>query len=68
MNASERIINAIRAYTEANGYPPSIRDIQRITGLGSYGGLCSVLHRMAGEGKITYEPGKQRTIRISKAS
>ena len=58
----ERVYQAIITLTAEKGYPPSIREIQQITGILSTATVSYHLRRLESQGRITYQPGLPRTI------
>ena len=58
------ILEAIRSYTDAWGFAPSIRDICRSTGRSSTNAVYEILRRLERDGFITRAPGIGRTIQI----
>ena len=59
--------NAIGYYTEAEGYPPSIRDLQSILGLSSTSLVARHLEWAINFGIVEKTPGIARTIRLPRA-
>ena len=58
------IIQCILAFTAEHGYPPSFREIGTAVGLTSSSHVHYHLQKLRLAGRITYEPGKNRTIRV----
>lgn len=58
------ILDAIRTYTEAHGWPPSRRDIAEMIGVRSSSGVHEHLKRMERDGLVALAPHQQRGIRI----
>ncbi len=53
-------------YTQINGYPPSIRDIQEGLGYRSTSAVRFVLTELRRDGFINWVDGKARTITLTK--
>ena len=51
-------------YSEENGYPPSVRDIQSALGIKSTATVHSYLTKLEMKGYIVKEQGKSRTLRV----
>lgn len=70
----DRIVEAIRDLTAQYGYPPTKRELAGFLGYsvsGSGGGVSSVQYRIARLseiGRVTFVPGKGRTIRAVEAA
>ena len=60
--------NAIGYYTEAEGYPPSIRNLQSILGLSSPSLAALHLKWAINFGIVEQTPGMARTIRLPRAT
>ena len=58
------LYKAIKEYIEKNGYSPTIRELCDITQRNSPATIKVALDRMVRDGIISYEKGKNRTIRI----
>lgn len=61
-----KIMEAIEAYIQENGIPPSIREIKERAKLSSTSVVKSHLQRLAEAGYIEYQPEQARSIRILK--
>ena len=58
----ENILAAIRDYIEDHGFPPSVRDIQDMTGINSTSKVQRILNELADEGYIERTPETARSI------
>ena len=58
-----RILEAIRAYTAENGYPPSVREIGERVGLSSSSTIHAHLKTLERRGLISRDPTKPRALR-----
>lgn len=56
----------IKDFIKVNGYAPTIREINTITGIKSTSTTFSKLFQLRKKGFITYIDGKARTIKILK--
>lgn len=57
------ILEAIMA-GQQKGVMPSLRDLQKVTGL-SFNGVAMQIKSLAKNGLVTHEPGKHRTLRLT---
>lgn len=69
----DRIVEAIRDLTAQYGYPPTKRELAGFLGysVSGSGGVSSVQYRIARLseiGRVTFVPGKARTIRVVEAA
>ncbi|WP_190238755.1 transcriptional regulator [Pelotomaculum schinkii] len=62
----QQIYAAISEYTNQKGYPPSVRELGAMVGIASTCTMHHYLHRIKGQGLITFEPSKPRTLRLLK--
>jgi len=60
----EMVYRFIAEYLDANGYPPSVRDICQGVGIHSTSTIHGHLKRLHESGKIEYTAGKRRAITI----
>lgn len=60
--SSREIAERIELYTDARGYPPTVRDLARHLQL-SPGWTMTLLHEARLEGLVKWEPGTARTLR-----
>lgn len=60
-----RYLHAIVELTKAQGYPPSLRDIQERVGTKSYGGAYEAINRLVSQGFITKQPRVCRGIVVT---
>ena len=65
-NTEETVFNAIKAFIGENEYPPSIRELSKITGLKSTGWIHANLCELKRKGYISFVCGANRTIRVLK--
>lgn len=57
-------LEAIKKFQNKNGYPPTIRELCVVLGKTSPATVKTRIDKLKQLGKITYEPGKFRTIKI----
>ena len=62
---SSHILNTIEDLTERNGYPPSIREIQRSANIPSSSTVYYHLKKLEDQGLITRTPKISRGINIT---
>ncbi|MBE3573289.1 MAG: transcriptional repressor LexA [Moorella humiferrea] len=60
----EMVLNYIRHFIEVHGYPPTVRDICRATGLRSSSTVHGHLSRLEKKGYIRRDPTRSRAIEI----
>ncbi|WP_258360494.1 transcriptional repressor LexA [Moorella sulfitireducens (nom. illeg.)] len=60
----EMVLNYIRHYIETHGYPPTVRDICRATGLHSSSTVHGHLSRLEKKGYIRRDPTRSRAIEV----
>ena len=58
----ENILAAIQEYIEDHGFPPSVRDIQDMTGINSTSKVQRILNELADKGYIERTPETARSI------
>lgn len=63
-NTTDRVYEAIAAWWLEHGYAPSTRDIVQTARLSSTSVANRYIARLRREGRIQYEPGVARTVRI----
>ena len=69
LNKREKaIIKFIEKQVDANGYPPSVREIGKAVGLSSTATVHGYLAKLASKGYIKKENQKGRTLRLLKGS
>lgn len=61
----EATLAAIVAHIEANGYPPSVRDLLGAAGVKSSSTMHGILDRMVRRGWITHSPKVARSIVVT---
>lgn len=59
-----QILQFIRQYRASNGYPPTVREIAGALGISSTSTVHHHLRALQAKGKLTWAPGKQRTLQI----
>lgn len=59
-----RLLDCIKQYTAANGYPPTVRELKDMLGVGSTSTIHAYLKELYAEGIISYEATKPRTLTI----
>lgn len=62
--ATDITVATIAAFTAANGYPPSIRELQLALGHASPSSTYRVLCRLRDRGVIEWTTGRTRTIQV----
>lgn len=60
----QRMLDAIRAYIAANGYPPSLRDLMALCNYATPSAVQYRLGRLEAAGRIARTPGVSRGIRV----
>ncbi|MGI9860289.1 transcriptional repressor LexA [Moorella naiadis] len=60
----QMVLNYIRHFIEVNGYPPSIRDICKATGLRSSSTAYNYLNKLQKKGYIRRDPARSRAIEL----
>ena len=58
----------IAQFSREHGYPPTVREIQRGLGISSSSVVDYWLHRLSKEGRLTWQWGKVRTLRVVEAA
>lgn len=65
LNEKEQLVlDAIEEFVITNGYSPTIRELVELTGFKSPSSVHDYLFRLMCKDYITYEKGKNRTIKI----
>ncbi len=62
----EAVVRGVAVAREAQGYPPSIRELAAWMGI-SVSPATRWVSRAAWEGLVTYEPGRARTLALTDA-
>jgi repressor LexA len=57
-----RLLDALRAYIDQHGYPPTIRELGPLAGFRSKGGVVYQLERLAEKGAIRRDPAVPRAL------
>lgn len=60
----EMVLNYIRHFISLHGYPPSVREICKATGLSSSSTVHGHLNRLASKGYIRRDPTRSRAIEL----
>lgn len=60
----QEVLSFIRQYIAEHKYPPNVRDIGDHFGFASPSGVQSALKALRKKGYVTWEPGKNRTLRL----
>lgn len=60
-----KVMDAIREYIDAHGYPPTVRELCSMTGIRSTSNVSWHLEVLARDGLIERTPGVSRGIRIA---
>ena len=61
-----QIIAAIARHCSEHGYGPSIIEVAQAIGYTSVGSVSYRLRKLRDEGKITWQPGRARTLRVAR--
>lgn len=56
-------VNAVIAFQRDHGYQPSLQDIADMLGISKNTAWNRLLH-LRDEGRVTWEPGQARTLRV----
>lgn len=64
---SDTIFDFIVSYVDENGYAPSVRDICDGVGVKSTSTVHAHLKRLESQGRLSYEAGKRRALRLNDA-
>lgn len=67
-DTSNLIVAAIRDFWAEHGFAPTVREIMHLAALSSGSLVQYHLARLREEGRISYESGKARTVRIPKGA
>ncbi len=59
------MIEHIKSHILSHGYPPSIRELMKLTGMASTNTVWRALRKLEASGDITVEPGQSRAIRLN---
>ena len=60
------VLGLIKSFIAANGYAPTIRELAKLTGIGSTNGVTDHLKALERKGFITHNPKQSRTLRVCK--
>lgn len=63
-DTGEKVLDTIIAYQRQHERPPTVREIAQALDMASTGGIHRWLEILRSQGKIEWEPGKSRTIRV----
>ena len=61
----DRIYAAIRSFTLREGMPPTVRELMAEAGITSTGHMDYHLRILAQQRRISWRPGKSRTLRVT---
>jgi repressor LexA len=64
----QRCVDAITEFSEAQGFPPTIRELGLMLNLRSSATVASLLNELARKGYVTRVPLQPRTLRVLRAS
>ncbi|MFC6385187.1 HTH domain-containing protein [Sporolactobacillus kofuensis] len=64
MKRREMIIDAIKKLTKEQGYPPSVRELADEVNLKSTSTVQGHLERLKKDGRVEFEHGCPRTLRV----
>ncbi|EST12030.1 transcriptional regulator [Sporolactobacillus laevolacticus] len=64
MNRRELIVDAVNKLTEEHGYAPSVRELADAVNLKSTSTVQGHLERLKRDGRVDFEEGCPRTVRI----
>ena len=59
------LLDHIKSHILSHGYPPSIRELQELTGAASTNTIWRALRKLEASGDITVEKGQSRAIRLN---
>jgi len=62
------LIDAVRSFQEANGYPPTIRELAEQAGLRSPGWVHHQLGILENQGLIRRSPDRRRLIQLTEGA
>lgn len=62
----KNVLNLIIGFISINGYPPTIREIGKLSGLSSPASSKSIIDKLKNKGYISYIEKRNRTIIILK--
>ena len=62
MKTGEHVLDAV-VVLGMKGYAPTVKEIQDYTGISSTSVVVYWLQKLRIEGRVTWEPGKARTVR-----
>lgn len=61
VRSQDRVYRAVVDFHQANGYPPAVRDLAGVTGLG-VSTVAYHLDVLCAAGRVTRRPGRARTV------
>lgn len=64
MTAADRVYNTIVVLTKQYGFPPTWREIANFVGYSSHSSVRYQLDKLRDEGRVEWEDGHFRTIRV----
>jgi repressor LexA len=62
------VLEFIKAYIEMKGHPPSMQDIATGLGMKSRSNIHRIVHSLRTQGKLSVNPNKVRTIKVTDRS
>lgn len=63
----DEVLSAIRSYRATHDYGPTIVELLDAVGLKSKASLQNALDRLRVAGRVEWEPGRARTLRVTDA-
>jgi SOS-response transcriptional repressor LexA len=63
--SAERVLRAVARFWEAEGIPPTVRDVQRLAGFGSPQTAHYWLVELRAEGYVRWDEGTYRSLRLT---
>jgi repressor LexA len=63
-----KVLTALTDYVQANGYPPSVRELGDAVGIASTSSVAHVLRALEDKGRIRRSFGRSRAIQIIEAA
>ena len=60
----QQVLDAIRGHVQANGFPPTIRELGAMLGLRSSATVAQHLQALVDKGYLERQEGKPRTLRL----
>jgi repressor LexA len=63
----DRMVTAIGAFIADHGYSPTVRELGALVGLSSTSSVHAQLHTLAMQKRISWDPTRPRTVRLTNA-